>query len=52
MEAENLRAAGIDRHDFGDIEAEVLEILKHVDGVVIALAGADNRDAIGLKKRR
>ena len=52
FQSENFRPPRIDRHDLGSIEAEVLQVFKNIDGVMIAVAGADNSEAIGFEKRR
>ena len=52
LQPEDFGTAWIDRHDFRCVETEVLEILKNIDGVVIAVAGADDGETIGFEERR
>ena len=52
FQSENFRPSGIDRHDLRYVEAHVLQIFENVDGVVIAVAGADDGETIGFEKRR
>ncbi len=42
----------IDWNDPRRIKAHILQILENIDGVVIAIAGADDRQAIGFEERR
>ena len=51
FQPEDLGTARIDRHDFRYVEAEVLQILENIDGVVIAVAGADDGETIGFEQR-
>ena len=51
LQPEDFGTARIDRHDFRYVETEVLQILKNIDGVVIAVAGADDGETIGFEER-
>ena len=52
FQSKDFRASRIDWDDAGWIEPHVLQILENIHGVVIAVAGADNGETVGLEERR
>ncbi len=51
FQTKNFRTARIDRNNLRLIETHVLQVLENIHRVMIALAGADDRETIGFKER-